>query len=126
MSDLFKEKKEPVKKKTIIIKYPQLANPVKIGVAIVDKRNIPINRTAILNKLGIKEVKQLPQLDIQQPEPALEPAPEPTPELAPEPALEPAPELAQELAQEPAPEPAQELAQEPAPEVTTKKKTNRT
>ena len=93
MSDLFKEKKEPVKKKTIIIKYPQLANPVKIGVAIVDKRNIPINRTAILNKLGIKEVKQLPQLDIQQPEPALEPAPELAPESAPEAAPEAAPEV---------------------------------
>jgi len=40
MAYLFKEKKEPVKKKTIIIKYPKIANPVKIGVAIVDKRNL--------------------------------------------------------------------------------------
>ena len=57
MSDLFKEKKEPVKKKLIVIKYPKLANPVKIAIDIVDKRNIPINRAEILNKLGIKELK---------------------------------------------------------------------
>ena len=83
MSDLFKEKKEPVKKKTIIIKYPQLANPVKIAIDIVDKRNLPINRTAILNKLGIKEVKSKSieevevEVEVEAP-PAPEPAPAPT------------------------------------------------
>ena len=76
MSDLFKEKKEPVKKKTIIIKYPQLANPVKIAIDIVDKRDTIINRTEILKKIGIKEKIQQPE---QQEEPSV---PEP---LAPPP-----------------------------------------
>jgi hypothetical protein len=102
MSDLFKEKKEPVKKKTIVIKYPQLANPVKIAIDIVDKRNLPINRTQILKKLGIKEVKQSPQQDMQSSDP--DPAPDPAPEPAPEPEPEPAP------------------APEPAPVLATKKK----
>ena len=73
MSDLFKEKKEPVKKKTIIIRYPQLANPVKIGIEIIDKRNLPINRTEILNKLGVKEVKLIKPESIILPEPPLQP-----------------------------------------------------
>jgi len=84
MSDLFKEKKEPVKKKTIIIKYPQLANPVKIGIEIIDKRNIPINRAEILNKLGVKEVKLIKPESIILPQPPDEP-PQPLQPLQPPP-----------------------------------------
>ena len=78
MAYLFKEKKEPVKKKTIIIKYPKIANPVKIGVAIVDKRDLNLNRAEILNSLGIgigvkeSDIKEEPQLEVVKEESPLE------------------------------------------------------
>jgi hypothetical protein len=114
MSDLFKEKKEPVKKKTIIIKYPQLANPVKISIDIVDKRNMPINRTAILNKLGIKEVKS--ELIEQKEEvqlPPQPPQPEPQP---PPPELQPPPQQ-----QPPEPQPPEPRTKKPLQLKTVKK-----
>ena len=75
MSDLFKEKKEPVKKKTIIIKYPQLANPVKIAIDIVDKTDTIINRSEILKKLGIKEIIKPPEQPTEPTEPVAQPPP---------------------------------------------------